>query len=83
MKTNMTRGELITWLQNWIIVHFDPTTAKDFEVMGRAIQGCALISFNNDGSICNGYGYAKKRETISTMRAENMIDKAIKELEEN
>ena len=77
----MTRGEIITWLQNWIIVKISPTNAKEFEIYGRAIQGCFLISFKEDGSIYNGYVYASRRNTNATWRAAEVIDEAIREYE--
>lgn len=77
----MTRGELITWLQNWIIIHSYPMTAKDFEIYGRAIRGCYLISFNEDGSIYNGYAHYNRRNTNATWRAGELIDEAIREYE--
>lgn len=77
----MTIGEIITWCQNWIIVKSDPTNAKDFEIYGRAIQGCFLISFNEDGSIYNGYAHDNRHNTNATWRAGELIDEAIREYE--
>lgn len=71
-------GEIITWCQNWLIVTNRATNAKDFEILGRAIVGCSAIYINEDGHICNPYG-SGKRMTNADWRANELINKAIKE----
>lgn len=76
------RSEYITKLRELILENYPATNAKEYEFLGRAIQGCNQISILEDGSVYNGYNYGKKN-TNATWRASGLIDDAIKILEEN
>ena len=76
------RSEYIEKLRKSILENYPATNAKEYEFLGRAIQGCNQISILEDGSVYNGYNYGKKN-TNATWQAGKLIDDAIKILEEN
>lgn len=67
-------------LRELIFSNYPAINAKEYEILGRAIQGCNQISILDDGSVYNAYNYGKKN-TNATWRAGELIDEAIKELE--
>ena len=74
------REEYIAKLRKLILSNYPAINAKEYEILGRAIQGCNQISILDDGSVYNAYNYCKKN-TNATWRAGELIDEAIKELE--
>lgn len=76
------RSEYITKLRKSILENYPAINAKEYEFLGRAIQGCNQISILEDGSVYNGYNYGRKN-TNATWQAGKLIDDAIKILEEN
>ena len=76
----MTDTELIQKLRNFILEKYRCTCAKDYEIMGRALEGCGLITTNPDGSITNGFSIITRRNTNGTWRASELIDWALKEV---
>ena len=74
------REEYIAKMRKLICADYPAINAKEYDVLGRAIQGCNQISILNDGSVYNAYNYARKN-TNATWRAGELIDDAIKELE--
>lgn len=76
----MTEQELIQKLRNFILEKYRCTCAKDYEIMGRAVEGCSLITINQDGSITNGFSIITRRNTNATWRASELIDWALEEV---
>lgn len=74
------REEYIAKMRKLICADYPAQNAKEYEILGRAIQGCGQISILNDGSVYNAYNYGRKN-TNATWRAGELIDEAIKELE--
>lgn len=74
------REECIAKMRKSILSNYTPVNAKEYEILGRAIQGCNQISILDDGSVYNAYDYDRKN-TNTTRRAGELIDEAIKELE--
>ena len=69
---------LIKYSQEYILNSYKPTNAREYEILGRAIQGCNQIVLLDDFSILNGYGYIHNRFTNADWRASELIDEAIK-----
>jgi len=76
------REEYIAKMRKLILSNYPAINAKEYEILGRAIQGCNQISILDDGSVYNAYNYGKKN-TNATWRASELIDEAIKELEKD
>lgn len=76
------REEYIAKMRKLILSNYPAINAKEYEILGRAIQGCNQISILNDGSVYNAYNYSRKN-TNATWRASELIDEAIKELEKD
>ena len=70
----MTREEI----RNHIINTYNPTNAKEYEILGRAIKGCECIGILGDGTL---YYPGKLKNTNADWRASELINNAIKELE--
>ena len=71
----MTREDII----KHIINTYNPTNAKEFEILGRAIKGCELIAIMDDGRL---YYPGKLKNTNADWEALRLINNAIKELEQ-
>lgn len=78
---NSKRETLIHKIQEYIQLHYYPTNAKEFEVLGRAIYWTTAIAINEDGSITNAYKLCKRQYTNADWRAIELIDEAIKNIE--
>lgn len=74
------REEYIRKLRELILSNYPAQNAKEYDVLGRVIQGCNQISILDDGSVYNAYNYCRKN-TNTTWRASELIDGAIKVLE--
>ena len=70
----MTREDII----KHIINTYTPTNAKEFEILGRAIKGCEVITIMYDGTL---YYPGKLKNTNADWEAMRLINNAIKELE--
>lgn len=73
------RNAVISWCRGYILDHCRATNAKDYEIAGRALCGCSAITFYDDGSILNGYGYLHRTYSNADWRASELIDEAIRE----
>lgn len=74
------REEYIAKMRKLILSNYPAINAKEYEILGRAIQDCNQISILDDGSVYNAYNYGRKN-TNATWRVGELIDEAIKELE--
>lgn len=74
------REECIQKLRKLICADYPAVNVKEYEILGRAIQGCNQISILDDGSVFNTYNYSRKN-TKAMWKAEELIDSAINELE--
>ena len=74
------REEYIAKMRKLICADYPAINTKEYEILGRAIQGCNQISILDDGSVYNAYNYGRKN-TNATWRAGELIDEDIKELE--
>lgn len=76
-----SREILISDLRKYILVDYQPTNAKEFEILGRALCGCNGITILDDGGIMNGYGYTLGRKySNADWRANELINDAIKNI---
>ena len=75
------REEYIAKMRKLICADYPALNAKQYEIFGRAIQGCSQISILDDGSVYNGYGYINGKNIRAAYIASQLIDEAIKELE--
>lgn len=76
----MTREEIIDLfnkVRNHIINTYQPTNAKEFEILGRAIKGCECLTIMYDGTL---YYPGKLKNTSADWEVKRLIDEAIKEL---
>lgn len=71
------RVEAVKFSINYIIENYQPTNAKEFEILGRAIKGCELITIMYDGTL---YYPGKLKNTSADWEAMRLINNAIKEL---
>lgn len=62
---------------NHIINNYNPTNAKEFEILGRAIKGCECIAILDDGRL---YYPGKLKNTHADWDAARLINNAIEEL---
>ena len=77
----MTNSEIAKNAQCYILENCHPSSAKEFEILGRALKGCGGIVALEDGSIFNGFGYARRRNWINAdYLASRLIDDAIEHL---
>lgn len=79
-KLREFREEFIQKLRKLICADYPAVNVKEYEILGRAIQGCNQISILDDGSVFNTYNYSRKN-TKAMWKAEELIDSAINELE--
>lgn len=80
-KLREFREEYIAKLRKLICADYPAINAKEYEILGRAIQGCNQISILDDGSVYNGYGYINGKNIRAAYIAGQLIDGAIKVLE--
>ena len=73
------RESIIAWCHNYIINTSRATNAKDYEIIGRAVMGLSSLTFYDDGSIANCYGYLHRTHSNADWRASELIDEAIRE----
>ena len=83
-ETILFQADFIAKAQKWILENCHPSSAKEFEILGRALKGCTGIVAYNDGSVLNGFGYLKRRNWINAdCLASNLIDNAILHVKED
>ena len=75
------REEYIAKMRKLICADYPAQNAKEYDILGRAIQGCSQISILDDGSVYNGYGYINGKNIRAAYIAGQLIDGAIKVLE--
>lgn len=75
------REEYIAKLRKLICADYPAQNAKEYEILGRAIQGCNQISILDDGSVYNVYGHINGKNIRAAYIAGQLIDGAIKVLE--
>lgn len=75
------REEYIAKMRKLICADYPAINAKEYDILGRAIQGCSQISILDDGSVYNGYGYINGKNIRAAYIASQLIDGAIKVLE--
>lgn len=75
------REEYIRKLRELILSNYPAQNAKEYEILGRAIQGCSQISILDDGSVYNVYGHINGKNIRAAYIAGQLIDGAIKVLE--
>ncbi len=79
---NYEKQKTVEALQKIILRIADKKTAKDYEILGRALHGCECLSFCADGSIYNCIYCIEEyqRKMTDTKRAvKDLISRAIKE----
>lgn len=77
------REEYIAKMRKLICADYPAINAKEYDILGRAIQGCNQISILDDGSVYNGYGYINGKNIRAAYIASQLIDGAIKVLEKD
>lgn len=75
------REEYIANMRKLICADYPAQNAKEYDALGRAIQGCSQISILSDGSVYNVYGHINGKNIRAAYIAGQLIDGAIKVLE--